>query len=72
MMPLTMASEGSRVRLKSVRAGQKLESRLAALGLTPGTEVLIVNNGGNGPFIVEVKGSRLILGRGMAQKIVVS
>jgi Fe2+ transport system protein FeoA len=72
MMPLVMASEGSRVRLLSVRAGRQLESRLAAMGLTPGAELIVLNNGANGPFIVEVKGSRLILGRGMAHKIQVS
>ena len=72
MMPLAMVSEGCRVKLRAVHAGHQLETRLAELGLTPGAELLIVNNGAGGPFIVEVKGSRLILGRGMAQKIVVS
>lgn len=71
MIPLAMASEGSKVQLKSVRAGHKLETRLAAMGLIPGVELLVINNSHNGPFIVEVKGSRLILGRGMAHKIVV-
>jgi ferrous iron transport protein A len=64
-----MASEGSMVQLASVRAGGRLAHRLAAMGLTPGVELLVVNN--NGPFIVEVKGCRLVLGRGMAHKIVV-
>ena len=71
MIPLTMACEGSMVHMASVRAGDRLAHRLAAMGLTPGVELLVVNNTRNGPFIVEVKGCRLVLGRGMAHKIVV-
>ncbi len=71
MIPLAMASEGSTVQLASVRAGGGLAHRLAAMGLIPGVELVVVNNTRNGPFIVEVKGCRLVLGRGMAQKIVV-
>lgn len=72
LMPLIMASRGSKVRLVSVSGGKQMTSRLAAMGLLPGVEVEIVSNSPGDPFILDVRGSRLVLGRGMAHKIYVS
>jgi Fe2+ transport system protein FeoA len=72
LMPLIMASRGSKVRLVSVNGGKQMNSRLAAMGLLPGVEVEIVSNSPGDPFILDVRGSRLVLGRGMAHKIYVS
>jgi DtxR family Mn-dependent transcriptional regulator len=42
------------------------------MGLTPGTRVTVVKSAPfNGPLEVLVRGSRLALGRGMAEKIFV-
>ncbi|HRR81694.1 MAG TPA: FeoA family protein [Planctomycetota bacterium] len=60
---------GETVRLVSVDAGAGLRSRLAAMGLVPGVEVRMMRNSGHGPAVVEVKGTRLALGRGMALQI---
>jgi ferrous iron transport protein A len=68
-MPLAMASAGSKVRLVAVDGGQALNNRLAAMGLVPGTEVEVLRNSLDGPFILGVRGTQLILGRGMAHKI---
>ncbi|HBA85807.1 MAG TPA: hypothetical protein DCZ95_17120 [Verrucomicrobia bacterium] len=68
-MPLSVVQAGRRVRVVAVDAGHGLEGRLAALGLAPGEEIEVLRNGLDGPFLVAVKGSRLALGRGMAQKI---
>ena len=70
-MPLATVKAGQKVRFVNVRAGQALKARLAAMGLVPGSELEVVTNSLHGPFIVSVKGSRLVLGRGMAQKIMV-
>jgi Fe2+ transport system protein FeoA len=72
LAPLTDVAEGVTVRLAMVDAGHGLQSRLAAMGLVPGTEVRVVSKGGWGPFIVAVKGSRVMLGRGMTDKIYVT
>jgi ferrous iron transport protein A len=72
MMPLAMVNPGSRVKLVSVNGGRGISARLAAMGLLPGVEVEVVSKDPGGPFILEVKGSRLVIGRGMALKIVVS
>jgi len=70
-VPLSEVAEGQKVRVVGVDAGVGLTSRLTAMGLTPGTEVLMVSNRGRGPAVVEVRGTRLALGRGMTRKIVV-
>ncbi len=71
IMPLTMVDEGKRAILRSVEGGRQLRGRLAALGLLPGTELEVVQNSGRGPFVVAVKGSRIVIGRGMAARIAV-
>ena len=52
--------------------GWGLERRLADMGLTPGTKVTVVKSAPlQGPLEVLVRGSRLALGRGMAERIYV-
>jgi len=68
-MPLSMISEGKRAVLKKITGGRQLRGRLAALGLLPGTELEVIQNSGTGPFVVAVKGSRIVIGRGMASRI---
>lgn len=69
-LPLTMVAPGERVRLLKVNAGEGLTSRLNAMGLTPGVEVTVVQDSG-GPLLLSVRDSRLAVGRGMAQKMIV-
>jgi ferrous iron transport protein A len=70
-MPLTIVQSGRRVRVLAVEAGHGLQGRLAAMGLIPGVEIEVLQNTMKGPFLISVKGSRIMLGRGMAQKIMV-
>ena len=69
--PLSRIRPGRKVTLVRVNAGRGLNSRLAALGLVPNVQLFVVNNGHPGPFVVAVKESRIMLGRGMADKILV-
>lgn len=71
VIPLSKIRSGRTVKLASVKAGRGLNSRLAAMGLLPNVQITVVNNGHPGPFVVSVKGSRMMLGRGMADKIMV-
>jgi len=66
---LTQAPAGSRVRLRSVTGGCALATRLRAMGLHPGVEIQVVRNTGHGPIIVDINGSRLMLGRGVMDKV---
>lgn len=70
-MPLTMVNEGNTAVLRDIEGGRQLRGRLAALGLLPGTELEVIQNSGHGPFVVSVRGSRIVIGRGMAAKITV-
>ena len=72
MMPLSMASPGDLVKVVSIRAGWGLQRRLADMGLTPGVQVRIINSQRPGPVVIDVRGSRLALGHGVAHKIMVT
>ncbi len=68
-LPLSMVSPGERVRVVSFSGGSNIKKRLQDMGLTPGEVVEVLNRGG--PVIVSVKGSRIALGMGLAQKVMV-
>ncbi len=70
-MQLSDVETGRRVFIVAVSAGHGLQGRLAAMGLVPGVQVDVVLNSSKGPFIIAVKGSRIILGHGMAGKVIV-
>ena len=72
LMPLSMASTGEEVKIATVTAGWGLQRRLADMGLTPGAPVRVINSHGRGPVVLEVRGSRLALGHGIAHKIMVT
>jgi ferrous iron transport protein A len=69
--PLSTVSGGDTVRLVQVRAGRGLNSRLASMGFVPDVEIRVVSNGHPGPFVVVIKGVKVVLGRGVAQKILI-
>jgi ferrous iron transport protein A len=70
-VPLATLSDGARARLVRVDAGAGLRTRLVSMGLRPGAEVSVVHNGGRGPFVLAVDACRIVLGRGMAHKVMV-
>lgn len=69
--PLTMAGEGERVRIQTLRGGKGLMLRLTELGLNQGTELRIVQRQGSG-LVVARGETRIALGGGMATKILVT
>ncbi len=70
-MPLAMVRPGDIVTVVNIRAGLGLTRRLADMGLTPGTQIRVINSQMPGPIIIDFRGSRLVLGHGIAQKIMV-
>jgi ferrous iron transport protein A len=70
-MPLVMARAGEVVTVVGVRGGWGLQRRLADMGLTPNVRIRLINSQVAGPVVIELRGSRLALGRGVAQKIMV-
>jgi len=71
MMPLSNVKAGSRVRIAGYRTGKNLERRLEVLGCIPGEIIRVSLNDGRGPLIITVKGTEVMLGRGMCGKIFV-
>jgi ferrous iron transport protein A len=69
--PLSTVKSGGKVRLVRVEAGRGLNSRLASMGFVPNVEIQVVSNGHPGPFVLIVKDVKMVLGRGVAQKIMV-
>ncbi|SHH70057.1 FeoA family protein [Clostridium grantii] len=70
-MPLTMVNEGMQVVLLKINEEKKLKKRLQDLGLFDGVKFDVISNDMRGPFIINVMGSKLVLDRGTAQKIIV-
>jgi DtxR family Mn-dependent transcriptional regulator len=75
-VPLTMLKQGEAGTVESISGGQGkgggFEKRLMDMGLTPGTTVTVVKSAPfHGPLEILVRGSRLALGRGMAERIFV-
>jgi DtxR family Mn-dependent transcriptional regulator len=82
-VPLTTLKDGETGIVTSVKGGHGrgrgrgrgrwgFEKRLMDMGLTPGTKVTVVKSAPfHGPLEILVRGSRLAIGRGMAEKIFV-
>lgn len=70
--PLSKVKSGETVKLARINAGRGLNSRLASMGLVSNVEITVVNGGHHGPFVISVKNSKMMLGRGVARKIMVS
>jgi len=67
---LTDIKEGQRGTIVSILGGRMAVKRLVDLGLTPGTEIKVLRKiQPHGPVEIEVRGSNIALGRGLALKI---
>jgi DtxR family Mn-dependent transcriptional regulator len=69
---LTECEKGEVVIVVNVNAGYKAKRRLANLGIVPGVEIVKKKSAPlRGPLEIIVKGSSLVIGRGLAAKIIV-
>ena len=71
-MPLIMLPEGVQATVVEVHGGRGLCRRLAEMGFNVGDRVRMIKNHRPGPVMVEVKDSRVALGRGVTMKIIVT
>lgn len=63
---------GKKFKVQSVNAGYRAKRRLACLGIIPGVEIIKRKAAPfRGPIEIMVKGSSLVIGRGLASKIIV-
>jgi Fe2+ transport system protein FeoA len=71
VQPLSTAPQNQKLQVVKVTAGRRATHRLTEMGLTPGVEVKIVQDNG-GPLLLAVRGSRLAIGRCLANKVLVN
>jgi ferrous iron transport protein A len=71
--PLGVLAIGAEARIVKICGGRRMVRRLSEMGFTPGTEVKIIHNHNPyvGPVLIEIKDSRIALGRGVSMKIMV-
>jgi DtxR family Mn-dependent transcriptional regulator len=69
---LTECPIGQKLKVERVNAGFHAKRRLACLGIVPGVEIIKKKAAPfRGPVEVIVKGTSLVIGRGLASKIII-
>ena len=71
LMPLVAAKQGERLLIEDFMGGTTARMRLLIIGLRIGDEVEVVTNLGQGQLVIAVGDKRFVLGRGLAEKIMV-
>ena len=70
--PLTDLFKGESAILCQLKMPKANANRLLSLGFTPGIEISMMQNYGRGPLVVNVRGTRVALGRNEALGILVN
>lgn len=70
-IPLVVAKPGERAVIRELIGGSSSRLRLMSMGLRVGDEIEILTNCGKGQMVVAADNHRYVLGRGLAQKIIV-
>ena len=70
-MSLAHIKTGAKVLVENLSAGQRFRHRMAELGIFPGALIKVLRVQHRGPLLIQVAGSKLMLGQRMAEKIIV-
>lgn len=70
MMPLTMMNSGEPCTIKKVGGKEETHKFLESLGFVPGGQVTVISQI-DGNMIVNIKDSRVAIGKDMANRIMV-
>jgi Fur family ferric uptake transcriptional regulator len=70
-MPLISAKAGESLRVTGFSGGAQARMRLLTMGLRVGDRVDVINNQHEGQLVIALDFKRLVLGRGLASKIMV-
>ncbi len=71
LIELSKARENSVVKIAGFNCGFRLIARLNELGIYKGAKIKILKNDGHGPIVLKIKESRIAIGRGESQKILI-
>jgi Fur family ferric uptake transcriptional regulator len=69
--PLTAAKQGEQLVIEKFTGGAGSRMRLMSMGLRVGDAIDVITNLNQGQLVIAVENKRLVLGRGLAQKIMV-
>ena len=70
-MALIMAKPGERLKIREFIGGHNSRMRLLSMGFREGDIIEVISNQGSGQLVVALDYNRYVLGRGLAQKIIV-
>ena len=71
LMPLTLAKPGERLVIKEINGGAGAKMRLLTMGLRPEDKIEVITNNSQGQLAIAADLKRYVLGRGLAEKIMV-
>lgn len=73
-MPMTLDQvyENRKAKVIDIKGGSGIRQRLSQMGIHPGDEITMLRYGAlRGPILIEIHGSQVALGRGIASRIIV-
>jgi len=70
-MGLNDVVDGSMVVITSIEGGRNARKKLMDLGMIPGVPITVIRRAGRNPMLLSVMGRQVVLGRGMAEKVLV-
>ena len=71
-LTLSDADEGRFYTMIGLTGGERFRERIYSMGLNPGVKFKTLMNSGHGPIELEVRQTKLAIGRGMAERIKIS
>ena len=66
---LDTSTKGQTYTMLGLDGGTKFREKIYSMGLNPGVKFTIIQNSGSGPIEIEVRHTKLAIGRGMAARI---
>ena len=69
---LGQVKAGQRVLVIGLEGGRSATTRLESLGLIPGTELEVISSSTCGPLLIGFDGGRMMVERGIAEKVQVA
>lgn len=69
LVTLHRARQGEKLIIKEIKAGNIFQLRLSAMGLKIGDQIEIVSSGFGGQVVIATGENRMVIGKGMAEKI---
>jgi len=69
---LVAAKQGERLKIVEFLGGARARVRLMSMGLRVGDEIDVLTNTSSGQLVIAADLKRLVLGRGLSQKIIVA